>query len=327
MYQKMRTRKPSGERWLITGGLGYIGSHVTRDFILGGYEVFIVDNLSTGIIARLPEEATFFECDIRSSDLIHEICNKFEIVGIVHMAAFKHARESKLDPSKYFANNIGGTLGLIEALKGTAVKKVIFSSSCSIYGDAAAVNETSFPGPKSPYADSKLISEKLLEDSLGSFDIDYTALRFFNVIGCSDFPDSRDQSQECLIPVITQKISSGSPVEIFGTDLPTPDGTCLRDYLDVRDIAKAHLIVANEMASKDFPKVVNLSSGTATSVKEIINVFETVLGKKVEILSREKSPADPVAVWSQESELLAKLGWKATYTLHDSIVSHLNTPL
>jgi UDP-glucose 4-epimerase len=312
------------ERWLITGGLGYIGSHVAREFIESGKKVVILDNLSTGLIDRLPTGIDFIESDVRDSRRVYEICKDFSISGIAHLASFKHARESKRNPTKYLANNIGATVGLVEGIVGTDVKKFIFSSSCSIYGDANDVNENSNNNPQSPYAESKLISESIFTQCLESIGVSYTALRYFNVIGCDGFPSSADQSDECLVPVITKKMRQGAPLEIYGTDLPTPDGTCLRDYLDVRDVAKAHTVIANSMLEVGFPKIFNLSSGVATSVLQVINAFEVVTEMKLPVIKAAKNPADPVAIWSQKSKRLEEMGWNPEYTLQDSIAAHIS---
>ena len=310
------------ENWLITGGLGYIGAHVARNFLSAGQNVVIIDNLSTGRLERLPTEAIFVEGDIRNSDIVREVCLKYAITGVVHLAAFKHARESRLNPFKYWANNVGAVMGLVEGIAGLGIKKVILSSSCSIYGNASDVNEQTPPNPQSPYAFTKFVSEEILAQCLNDMGIAYTALRFFNVIGCDSFPGAPDVSEECLVPVISNRIKSGLPVEILGINLQTPDGTCLRDYLDVRDIANAHIIVSREMNLSSFPKVINLSSGKATSVKQIVSSFESVIGNKIQVKGRDANPADPVAVWSQISTKLDNWGWTPQYDLHDSIASH-----
>lgn len=319
----MENKSLAGERFLITGGLGYIGAHVAREFLASGSEVVILDNLATGLIERLPSQATFIECDVRDPKKVREICNEFKITGVVHMASFKHARESRLNPLMYLVNNVGATLGLVEGIIDTWVKKVIFSSSCSIYGSAENVDENSQPNPQSPYALSKLISEEILSESLRSSEISYTALRFFNVIGCADFPQSQDTSLECLIPVITERIKMDHPVDVLGSQLATPDGTCLRDYLDVRDIASAHTIVAAEMSRAQLPKIMNVSSGKPTSVREVIGIFEHLIGKDVAVRTQEKNLADPEAVWSQKSKILTEFGWDPCFKPVESIAAHL----
>lgn len=310
------------EVWLITGGLGYIGAHVARELMVSGKRIVILDNLSTGLMERLPKGAEFVQGDARSSEVIRKICNRFNVSGIVHMAAHKHARESQVDPAKYFTNNVGATIGLVEGLQRTSVKKVIFSSSCSIYGNGIA-NDKSLPNPQSPYAQSKLICETILQDSLDVMDISFISLRFFNVIGCADFLYSKDQSHECLVPVLNRKIAEGKPIEIFGTDLSTPDGTCQRDYLDVRDIANAHALIANQTSWGGFPSKLNLSSGLPTSVKDVVREFEHALGRSIEVLSMDHNLADPISIWAEPSEFLASLGWKPRFTLRESIESHI----
>ena len=313
------------QSWLITGGLGYIGAHIAMEFISAGHKVYIIDNLSTGILERKPENAIFIPGDVRDSKLIKKICNEYGISGIVHLAAFKHARESRLNPSKYWHNNVGATLGLIEGIQGTKVSKVLFSSSCSIYGNNPDVNEDSPDNPQSPYAFTKKTSEEMLSQVLPSTGVSYTALRFFNVIGCASYPLAHDSSDECLVPVITNQIFSGAPFKIFGDSHPTLDGTCMRDYLDVRDLAKAHTLVASRLESEPVPLVINVSAGIATSVLQVLSEFESVIGKKINFSFGPANPADPIAVWCRNSRILEGWGWRPEFNLKESISSHLES--
>ena len=311
--------------WLITGGLGYIGAHIAMEFISEGHKVYIIDNLSTGILERKPENAIFIPGDVRDSELIKEICDKYGVTGVVHLAAFKHARESSLNPSKYWHNNVGATLGLIEGIKGTKVSKVLFSSSCSIYGNNSDVNEDSPDSPQSPYAFTKKSSEEMLSQVLPSIGVSYTALRFFNVIGCASYPLAHDSSDECLVPVITNQIFSGAPFKILGDSHPTLDGTCVRDYLDVRDLAKAHTLVASRLGSEPVPLVINVSAGIATTVLQVLSQFESVIGKKVNCTFAPANPADPISVWCRNSRILESWGWSPEFNLKESISSHLKS--
>jgi UDP-glucose 4-epimerase len=323
----MKTQSLEGENWLITGGLGYIGSHIAREFISEGAKVFILDNMSTGKLIRKPIDAVFISGDMRDAKLVRETCFQYDIVGVIHLAAFKHARESKVNPSKYWINNVGATLGLVEGIEGSRVSKVIMSSSCSIYGDGSGVDENSPANPQSPYALTKRICEELLGQTLPMINISLSSLRFFNVIGCDNFPESYDSSQECLIPVITSQILMKTSFSIFGNSHTTNDGTCLRDYLDVRDLARAHTVVAGKLNSDLVPMVINVSTGKATSVLQVLKEFESVIGKKIAYGIAPANPADPSEVWSIKSKILDDWGWQPKFSLHDSISAHWNSVL
>jgi UDP-glucose 4-epimerase len=314
--------EPSDKTWLITGGLGYIGAHVARSLIDNGFNVVLLDNLSTGLLSRKPDTSIFVEGDVQNSRLIKEICNEYKIVGVIHLASDKHARESRLNPLKYWVNNVGGTLGLLQGIDGTEVSKVIFSSSCSIYGDHAEVMESTEDNPKSTYAQTKKVSEEILVQSLARQNIALVNLRFFNVIGCDDFPDAHDNSKECLVPVIANHLLTQTPFKIFGTEHPTRDGTCLRDYIDVRDLARAHALLAKVIGTCKIQAVVNVSTGTPSSVLQVLQEFEKIVERKIPHVAMPADPADPIAIWSQQSETLGALGWFPEFNLSNSIESH-----
>jgi len=318
----VRSIEPSDETWLITGGLGYIGAHVARTLIDSGFNVVLLDNLSTGLFSRKPNASIFIKGDVQNSRLVNQVCNEYKIDGVIHLASHKHARESRLNPLKYWVNNVGGTLGLVQGIQGTEVSKVIFSSSCSIYGDTAQVFEGSEDNPQSTYAQTKKVSEDILLQTLLPQNIALINLRFFNVIGCDDFMDSHDNSQECLVPVIANHLLTQTPFRIFGTEHPTKDGTCIRDYIDVRDLARAHAVLAKVIGTRKVQSIVNVSTGTPISVLQVLQEFEIVVGKEIPYSNLPADPADPIAIWSQQSEALRGLGWIPEFKLNDSIKSH-----
>ena len=318
----MNLSEADGQAWLVTGGLGYIGAHIARAFIDEGHRVYIIDNLSTGKLERKPKEAIFIPGDVRNPNIVKEVCDQYEVNGIVHLAAFKHARESMLNPSKYWINNVGATLGLVEGIQNTKVSKVILSSSCSIYGNSPGVDENSSDNPQSPYAHTKKVSEEVLAQVLPCLGISFASLRFFNVVGCDSFPQAHDSSDECLVPVITNQLLAAAPFRIFGDSHPTEDGTCVRDYLDVRDLAQAHITVASRLADTSASVVINVSSGKATSVLQVLREFQTVIGEKITYISAPANSADPIAIWSHPSKILASWGWKPKFNLKNSISAH-----
>lgn len=318
----MKPVNASDSNWLITGGLGYIGAHVARKLIATGHKVTLIDNLSSGLLSRKPDASFFFKGDVQDSEFIRDICQRQRIKGVIHLASYKHARESRLEPIKYWVNNVGGTLGLVQGLQGSEVSKVIFSSSCSIYGNNSEVNESTTDNPQSPYAYTKKVSEDILTQSLVTQNISLVNLRFFNVIGCDNFPDAHDKSQECLIPVIANNLLSQAPFKIYGTDHPTKDGTCLRDYIDVRDLASAHALIASKIGKGNMRAVINVSTGSPVSVLQVLKEFESVTNTKIPFIQSPANPADPVAIWSHKSRDLTDLGWQTKHSLRESIISH-----
>jgi UDP-glucose 4-epimerase len=305
-------------KWLFIGGAGYIGSHVLREFYAAGAECFVLDNLVTGKTTRLPHDVSFIHSDATNPLEIINACNQHRISGIVHLAAYMQARESVRDPIKYWTNNLGSSLALAAILPKTKVEQVIFSSSCSVYGDAGMVTETSPIKPISPYAMTKVASEEVLVQVARVCGIQLNILRYFNVIGCGSFPESYDHSEETILPAVSRLILAGKAPIIFGDDFDTPDGSPIRDYLDVRDLARAHLIVAKtEMPQKKM--VLNVSTGRPVSVKEVIRILLEVASSELIPVIRPARPGDPAAIWSNESHHLRSFGWSPQYSLRESI--------
>jgi UDP-glucose 4-epimerase len=305
-------------RWLLLGGAGFIGAHVLREFIEAGADCYVFDNLTTGMVERLPPGVEFILGDATNPDEIAQACIKFEIGGVVHLAAYMQARESVRDPIKFWSNNLGASLALALILEKTKVNHVIFSSSCSVYGNAQGATEEFPLNPMSPYAMTKVASEQVLSQATQTAGIRLTILRYFNVIGCGRFPESFDHSNETILPATLRRILEGTSPTIFGGDLPTADGTAIRDYLDVRDLAHAHLIVACS-PKVDQQEIFNVSSGRPISVKEIIGELLEISGSDLVPLLLSAKGGDPVAVWAEESQRLKSLGWSPKYSLRESV--------
>lgn len=305
-------------RWLLLGGAGFIGSHVLREFIEAGADCYVFDNLATGKLERLPTGIEFILGDATNPDEIAKACITFKITGVVHFAAYMQARESVRDPIKFWSNNLGASLALASILEKTKVEHVIFSSSCSVYGNAQGATEKSPLNPMSPYAMTKVASEQVLLQATKATGIHLSILRYFNVIGCGSFPESFDHSEETILPATLRKILEGEPPIIFGGDLPTADGTAIRDYLDVRDLAHAHLVVACN-PKIDQEEVFNVSSGRPISVKEIVGELLGVSGSDLVPLLAPGKEGDPAAVWAEASQSLKSLGWSPKYSLRESV--------
>jgi len=305
-------------KWLFIGGVGFIGSHVLREFHAARVDCFVLDNLVTGRIVRLPQNTRFIHGDATNPVDVMNACNDHDITGIVHLAAYMQARESVRDPIKYWTNNLGSSLALASILTKTKVRQVIFSSSCSVYGDAGMVTEASPIRPLSPYAMTKVASEDVLSQVTQVNGIQLNILRYFNVIGCGNFPESYDHSQETILPAASRLILAGKAPTIYGDNFQTPDGSSVRDYLDVRDLARAHLIVAKTQMPQN-KMVLNVSTGRPVSVKEIIGMLLEISKSKLKPVTSPPRIGDPAAVWSKESILLKSFGWNSNYSLRESV--------
>lgn len=312
--------------WLVTGGAGYIGAHVVRAFSKAGIEVVVLDDLSTGFRQRIPEGLPFIQGDASNADLVHDALLTYSVVGVVHLAAYKHARESVRDPVLYWGNNMRAMLGVIEALDATSVRHFVLSSSCSIYGASGPVDSLTPANPLSPYARTKQLCEQILDDCGGTLGLSWLALRYFNVIGNDRFPWAHDTSAECLVPATVARVLRGEPATVYGTDFSTPDGTALRDYVDVRDLASAHLAAARYlMAGESVGMALDIGTGAPLSVLEVVQAIYDELGQTLCVCDAGRASADPSAVWSNASTIRSLLGWTPTHDLHSSIREHVRS--
>ena len=313
-------------KWLFIGGAGYIGAHVLREFESAGAECFVLDNLSTGMESRIPQGATFIRGDASISAEIVEVCNRFQISGIVHLAAYMQARESVRNPTKFWKNNLGATLGLAESLTKTEVQHIIFSSSCSVYGNVRAATTESPLRPQSPYAFTKVASEQILTQACEENNVHLSILRYFNVIGCGEFNSAFDQSSETVLSASAKNILAGKSPMIFGGNFSTPDGTAMRDYVDVRDLARAHKLVTSSDHTLE-RQVFNVSSGTPTSVMTILNLLLKISGSPLEPEVVSAKEGDPAEVWATPSAELCEMGWSPEYEVEASIRDFWNSSL
>lgn len=311
---------PTSKKWLFLGGAGYVGSHVLREFLATGASCVVLDNLVTGKIERLPPEVEFLQADATNAESIAAACKNFEITGVVHLAAFMQARESVADSIKYWKNNLGVSLALSTILNESNIEHIIFSSSCSVYGNAQNATEASVFNPISPYAMTKVASEQVLSQSAAANGVQLTILRYFNVIGCGEFEKSFDHGNETILPSAARKIIAGEPPLIFGGNFLTEDGSALRDYLDVRDLAKAHLVVAGRSSSPN-PMALNVSSGRTVSVREIVGTLLDISGSNLIPVVIPPKLGDPSEIWARESPGLKSLGWNPRYSLYESVQS------
>ena len=312
-------------KWLIIGGAGYIGSHVSRAFINNKIDIFILDDLSTGLKERLPNSVKFYKFNCSNSKKLNHLLNQHNIKGVVHLAALKQARESKRKPLKYWSNNISSMIGVLNAFKDSPVKYFVFSSSCSIYGDSKEVTEESKTNPLSPYGRTKETCELMLNDCAKELQISWISLRYFNVIGNDNFNMAHDCSKECLLPSLYNCYQENKLPNVFGTDFDTKDGSALRDYLDVRDLSDVHFLAARHLMdkNKDIRMPLNVGTGNPRSVLEIINIFSNNLSISNKFNDLGRNSADPDSIWANTDKFTKLFNWEPRWTLEESVKSFL----
>lgn len=302
---------------LVTGGAGYIGSHAVRHFLGRGHDVWVYDNLAVGHRAAVPAERLLVG-DLKETDRLDQILLEKRIDAVVHFAAYTYVGESVLHPAKYFQNNLVNTLGLMECLRRHGIKRFVFSSTAATYGnpEQVPITEDTPQRPINPYGRSKLAMEWALGDYAHAYQWGFAALRYFNASGAS--PDGQigeDHDPEThLIPLVLYAIMGKRPhIEIFGTDYPTPDGTCVRDYIHVDDLAEAHLL-ALEKLQPGVALHYNLGIGRGYSVREVIRAAEEVTGKPCPVKEGPRRPGDPAILVASSDKIQKDLGWKPRYT-------------
>lgn len=323
---------------LVTGGTGYIGSHTVVELLNKGFEVIIIDNLSNSHLEVLDaiEKITgikplFSDCDLSDESSVINFFQRNKVEAIIHFAAYKSVGESVEEPLKYYRNNLLSLINLLEAASLHGVNDIVFSSSCSVYGepDHLPVDEQApLKKAESPYANTKKICEEILNDTVKVSDIRAIALRYFNPIGAhesaliGELPLGMPNN---LIPVITQTlIGKREVLYVYGNDYDTPDGSCIRDYIHVTDIAKAHIIAVERLLNKKNKapyEVFNLGTGKGNSVLEVIKTFEKVTGEKLNYKIAPRRPGDVVKIYADTTLANRELGWKAEKGLDEMLLS------
>ena len=317
------------ETWLITGGAGYIGTHIADLFIADGKDVVLLDSLYQGLEPRveylrkkhntsIPLEVI----DIRDYTAVENILQKNNFAGIVHTAALKAVGESVEKPDEYKEVNLTATTELLKLAQKHGIKKFLFSSTAAVYGSPDTMEPCKENGPLapiSPYGSTKLDAESKVTEFINTPGNSGTSLRFFNVVGTAS-QELLDNSVENLVPIVLGKLNKGEAPVIFGTDYPTADGTCVRDYVDVRDIAQAHLVVAN--ATGAIPPIINVGTGRGASVREIINlVLDAVNKSDTEVIEAPRRAGDPAFLCANVDLAATELRFKSKYSLEESIRS------
>lgn len=312
---------------LVTGGAGYIGSHTVRLLASQGRDVVVLDSLELGDKSRLGS-VPLFQGDINDERIIEKICRKHDITDVVHFAAYKAVGESMDQPLRYYNNNVAGTIALVRSLLSNGVNRIVFSSSAAVYGnpESVPVTEESALRPESVYAETKSVVERFLS-SCDAIGLRSVSLRYFNAAGASaDASIGEDWSMsQNLVPLVMKAILGFSgPLNVFGNDYPTPDGTCIRDYIHVDDLADAHVKALDYLSTGGKSLACNVGTGKGTSVLDVLNLAEQVSGRKVPYNIVGRRSGDPVSVYADPTLIRALLGWKATRDVRDIISSAWN---
>lgn len=311
---------------LICGGAGYIGSHMVALLLEKGHQVSVIDNLSTGHQQALPKTVNFYQGDLRDEVFLNEVFEKNQFEAVIDFAAFSLVGESVENPLKYFDNNVGSVIHLLKVMAAHQVKQIVFSSTAATYGEVEGtglITETTPTNPINPYGASKKMVEDILAWCDEAYGIKYTVLRYFNVAGAH--PEGligEDHLCEThLIPLIIKAaLGEREHIKIFGEDYPTPDGTCIRDYIHVMDLANAHLLSLERLAKGENSAIYNLGNGAGFSVKEIVEAVEQVVGKEIPKVIEDRRAGDPATLVASSEKATAELNWHPAYTEIQEII-------
>lgn len=311
---------------LITGGAGYIGSHATKLLLDQGYSVFVVDNLETGHQKAVDPRATFYKTDISDKTKMIKILESVKPGAVIHFAASSLVAESMKAPLKYYEKNVHATQKLLEAMIETGISKIVFSSTAAIYGepDKIPILEDDPKSPTNVYGETKLAMEKMLHWVSAAHKVNYVALRYFNVAGADEDAQIGEAhaTETHLIPIILQvPLAQRDKLMVYGDDYDTKDGSCIRDYIHVNDLADAHLKALEYLLKGGESTAFNLGSENGYSVLEVLSEAENVIGKKIPFEIGERRPGDPAKLVASSKKISEKLGWHAKHDLADMIKS------
>ncbi len=311
---------------LITGGHGYIGSHAAYAFLEAGHDVAVVDDFSAGVKSDLPDQVRFYQGDIGDQNFVGQVLEQEQIEAVLHFAGSIIVPESVLDPARYYRNNVEGSLHLIVSCVEHGVRKFVFSSTAAVYGmpENGMAVENGVPCPINPYGWSKLMVEQILADMSRAHDLTYAALRYFNVAGAD--PQGRvgqNTPQATHLIKVACETAAGKRdgMEIFGTDYDTKDGTCLRDYIHVSDLADAHLAIFEHLEQSGENVVFNCGNGRGYSVREVIAAVEKAAGRKINAMPAPRRAGDPARLIADPSLMHDRTDWRARITDIDDIVA------
>ena len=308
---------------LVTGGAGYIGSHTVYQLIEQGFEVVVVDDLSKGHAASVPSR-TLHVCSLFDRPQLVSLMRDEHVDAVIHFAAFIAVGESTREPEKYFHNNTAGSVSLFSAMAEAGVNKLVFSSTAAVYGNAEvpSISESHPIQAVNPYGESKVMVEKILEWLDTTRGVRSVRLRYFNACGANNAAGlgERHEPETHLIPLILRAVRTGNPVTLFGDDYPTPDGTCVRDYIHVDDLASAHIAALNHLLAGGASHAFNAGTGQGFSVRQVVDAVEKVTGLRVPHTIGPRRDGDPPQLVADSSKLRQTLGWKPKFDTLESII-------
>ncbi|CAB5038186.1 MAG: UDP-glucose 4-epimerase GalE [Actinobacteria bacterium] len=308
--------------WLVTGGAGYIGNHVTRALLDSGRQVVVLDDLSSGHADRIPQGVVFVEADVTDRVALVAALAEHKVDGVIHLAAKKAAGDSVNVPLYYYRENIAGMLSVLEAMQEVGVKRFVYSSSAAVYGTPLVnpIAESAALAPESPYGETKVVGEWMTKAQGVANDLSWVALRYFNVAGAGS-DDLGDTSVNNLIPMVFEALEKGNRPQIFGDDYPTPDGTCIRDYIHVSDLADAHVVAAAFSENLQVAETLNVGRGVGSSVREVMDMVSQVIGTQVNPQIVARRAGDPPASTAATQRITDVLGWQSKRDLHEMVSS------
>jgi UDP-glucose 4-epimerase len=315
------SRADQAPTWLVTGGAGYVGRHVVLSLLAAGHRAVVFDDLSSGDRGSLPA-VPFVLGSITDAAALKQAMTTHRVAGVIHLAAHKSVSDSIRDPLAYYRNNAVGTLTVAEAMVAARVKRLVHSSSAAVYGavDGGLVGEDAPLVPINPYGETKLVGERLLRDVAAAHGIQQSSLRYFNVAGTAA-PRLRDTHGAGLIPAVLNALVLGVRPVVYGIDHDTPDGSCIRDYVHVSDIASAHRLVAQGLLRGECSPAYNVGTGHGVSVLEILDLVERITKHRVVPRMRDRRPGDPARVVAATELIQRELGWRPAHPLEDTIRS------
>jgi UDP-glucose-4-epimerase GalE len=312
-------------RILVTGGAGYIGSHTVRLLLEQGYDVAVVDDLSKGHRHNVPADK-LYELNLSNGGALADLMRQRRFDAAIHFAAFAEVGESMREPARYFQNNVGGSLSLLAAMVEAGVKHIVFSSTAAVYGNphATPILEDVPIQPVNPYGESKAMVETMLRWFDEIHHLTSVTLRYFNAAGAD--PEGRlgeeHDPESHLIPLVLRAVTTGRPITVFGNDYDTPDGSCIRDYIHVNDLAQAHILALERLCGGGASDRFNVGTGTGRTVMQVIGAAEEVTGQKVPYVMGRRRPGDPPSLVAGADKLRAALGWKPQYPDLRTIIEH-----
>ena len=319
---------------LVTGGAGYIGSHCVMALLESGKDVVIFDNLSTGHIETVETLSKYGNVEFVKGDLLNQndidsVFKKYEIEAVVHFAAFSQVGESVKNPKKYYINNVVGTINLLSAMLDNNVKKIVFSSTAATYGEPKyiPIDEKHPQEPINPYGQTKLMIEKIMDDYDRAYGLKSVRLRYFNVAGADSkirIGEWHDPETHLIPNILKSTFSAGKPFEMYGNDYNTKDGTCVRDYINVEDLAQAHLLALGYLNNGGETNFFNLGTNDGNTVKEVFSTCEKVTNQKIQVRQMPRREGDPASLVADNNKAKDVLGWNPKNTLNHSIETAYN---